>query len=323
MLRLLEGHLTVGFALGFLAVAGCATPQDETEDTPRSPASAGTTGAPHDTGGTSSGGTSTPPIPGTTQLNLGGNVSEPTDEKPDPTCQPKPVGVLRDFQAGGDTTTCPVNLDFQNPIWGTSAMPFMPDVGLPEAGIVQKLLGPSQKPVFSGVAKTVHSADTFAEWYRDDPKCNRSVQYELPMQFDAASGKLTFDSAAFFPLDSVMPPASFGMSGLDDHQMMHDFHFTFELHMTFRYAGTESFHFVGDDDLWVFINGKLAIDLGGVHAPMKGDIDLPARATELGLVAGQEYPIDFFQAERMTSQSNFHVETSLAFTNCDPIIVPK
>lgn len=90
-----------------------------------------------------------------------------------------------------------------------------------------------------------------------------------------------------------------------------------------RSAGEESFSFTGDDDLWVFINGKLAIDLGGVHAPMAGEVDLAARAAELGLQPGEEYPIDFFQAERMNSQSNFHVETSLAFTNCDPIIVVK
>ena len=153
--------------------------------------------------------------------------------------------------------------------------------------------------------------------------CNRSTQYELPMQYDAATKKLVFDSKSFFPLDAVLPPQGFGMSGMDDRQVMHDFHFTFELHMTFEYAGNESFSFTGDDDLWVFINDKLAIDLGGVHTPMSGSVDLAARAAELGLEPGKEYPIDFFQAERMTSQSNFHVETSLAFTNCDPIIVVK
>jgi fibro-slime domain-containing protein len=318
MLRLLEACSV----LGLLVTLGCAASEDGAPDaTPSTPGNAG--GA--SVAGTGGGGSGSVVVPsgGSTTLNLGGSTTEPVDEEADPMCQPKPVGVLRDFQAGGDTTTCPVNLDLQNPIWGTSAMPFMPDIGLPEPGIAQALLGLNHKPVFSGTAKTVHSADTFAEWYKDDPKCNRTVQYELPMQYDMASGKLVFDSKAFFPLDDVLPPAGFGMSGLDDQQHMHDFHFTFELHMTFRYAGTESFRFVGDDDLWVFINGKLAIDLGGVHAPMTGNIDLPARAAELGLEPGKVYPIDFFQAERMTSQSNFHVETSLAFTNCKPIIVPK
>ncbi len=268
-------------------------------------------GGPSSTGGTSGG------------LDLGDNLTPPDDTSTDPMCQPKPVGILRDFQSGGDTANCPVNLDFQNPVWGTNQMPFMPDIGLPDPGIVSAQLGPDRKPVYSGLAKTVHSRASFEMWYRDDPLCNKSLEYELPMQYDMATNKLVFDSKAFFPLDDVMPPASFGMSGQDDLHVMHDFHFTFELHMTFRYEGSESFTFTGDDDLWVFINGKLAIDLGGVHAPMTGTVDLPTKAAELGLTKGQEYPIDFFQAERMTSQSNFHVETSLAFTNCTPIIVPK
>ena len=80
---------------------------------------------------------------------------------------------------------------------------------------------------------------------------------------------------------------------------------------------SSSFNFSGDDDLWVFIDEKLVIDLGGAHAPMDASVELDT----LGLVPGNEYPIDFFHAERAESQSNFHIETSLQFTNCDPIVI--
>jgi fibro-slime domain-containing protein len=91
--------------------------------------------------------------------------------------------------------------------------------------------------------------------------------------------------------------------------------------MEFKYNGGEVFTFRGDDDLWVFVNGKLGLDLGGVHGALEGTLDLDANAARLGVTPGNVYALDFFQAERHTSESNFRIETNLVFTNCDPIIV--
>ena len=90
--------------------------------------------------------------------------------------------------------------------------------------------------------------------------------------------------------------------------------------MEFYYGGGEEFTFSGDDDLWVFINDKLAIDLGGLHPEQTDTLDVDARAAELGLVVGQTYPLDLFHAERHTNASNFRIQSSLNFSNCDPIV---
>jgi fibro-slime domain-containing protein len=90
--------------------------------------------------------------------------------------------------------------------------------------------------------------------------------------------------------------------------------------MKFRYKGGELFSFTGDDDLWVFVNDRLAIDLGGLHSAQTDVIDLDARAVELGIELGNEYALDLFHAERHTKASKFMVQSTLEFTNCDPIV---
>jgi len=133
----------------------------------------------------------------------------------------------------------------------------------------------------------------------------------LYLWFQPRNGVLTFHSRAFFPLDD---------KGFGNEGNPHNYHFTTEVHTEFRYQGGETFHFTGDDDLWVFINGKLAIDLGGVHGAENAQIDLDAQAGSFGITKGNIYPLEFFHAERHTTESNFEVETDLAFVNCGTVV---
>ncbi|MDF2695850.1 MAG: hypothetical protein K0S65_4233, partial [Labilithrix sp.] len=135
----------------------------------------------------------------------------------------------------------------------------------------------------------------------------------------AAGGVLTFSSSSFFPIDGK----GFGNSGKDVNGVDHNFHFTFELHLEFVYRGGETFTFTGDDDLWTFFNDKLGIDLGGLHSAQSATVKLDEIAGELGITKGNKYPLDVFHAERRTEASNFRIDTTLEFVNCDPIIITK
>jgi fibro-slime domain-containing protein len=182
--------------------------------------------------------------------------------------------------------------------------------GLP--GLVETTLGADHKPVYAhpgGTANTTGPAE-FDQWYRDTAGVNIAIPFTITPMIDN-DGALVYDNSAFFPIDG---------QGFGDEGNPHNFGFTFELHMEFAYKGGEVFTFTGDDDLWVFINDQLAIDLGGLHPALSATIDLDARAAELGITPGTTYPLDLFHAERHTTASNFRIQSSLDFTNCAPII---
>jgi fibro-slime domain-containing protein len=178
-----------------------------------------------------------------------------------------------------------------------------------DRGLVKDTLGADGKPVYapSGPTATVAGAASFDDWYHDVDGVN--LRFEQPLVLtEVTPGTFVFEDSEFFPLDGL---------GWGEEIIGHNFHFTTEIHATFHYHGGEIFTFKGDDDVFVFVNGHLALDLGGVHGPQQATIDFDAQAAQLGITTGQLTSLDVFHAERFTSMSTFRIETSI-----DCIIVP-
>ena len=194
--------------------------------------------------------------------------------------------------------------------------------------LVQAMLGDDHKPVFADsigrpalkdtpldvdnwmvTQPVIQSAATFAQWYNTTAGINQEFEKTLQLvESPAGSGIWGYSSNAFFPLG---PDEGFGVAP-KNHDMHMNFLFTTEVHVLFTYSAAQKFTFSGDDDLWIFVNGKLALDLGSMHGPADGTIDFDAQAAALGISVGNTYPMDVFHAERHTRGSNFKITTNIA-----------
>lgn len=205
----------------------------------------------------------------------------------------------------------------------------------PFTEIVRPVLGADQKPQYQPAGSTSMTTGpaAFDQWYRDVPTVNQRMEIPIPLTLgscnvtsnscpclldtrcncvancqSASSCLYVYENLNFFPWDG---------KGFGNQGRIHNYHFTTEIHSKFTYNGGEKFTFIGDDDVFVFVNGKLALNLGGVHNTVCGTIDFDAQSAALGIKVGNFYDLDIFHAERHTSKSTFRIETTI------PCLQPK
>ncbi len=251
--------------------------------------------------------------------------------------------VVRDFkgiQWYPDTAVAHGHPDFNDPLDGNGVIAF---------GLVQSTLGANGRPTLSyanasptdatGLPK---SSTRFDQWYDSASPWNIEVIRYLTLtrgandsyKYDSTTqGFAPFSTKGFYPIDDggwvTQGSESLRLADANINDgANHNFNFTTETRFYFQYEGTEILNFSGDDDMWVFIDGKLCLDVGGLHGAQAATMNLanPAletNVTQRGIVAACKTHLDslvtvanpkplvemvIFHAERHTSGSNFKLD---------------
>jgi len=132
----------------------------------------------------------------------------------------------------------------------------------------------------------------------------------------------------FFPLDNFGTDLTWGRqntssycnqsgspscTGSNPSSSCRNYHYSMSGAATFVFKeeSNDVFEFLGDDDMWIFIDGKLVVDLGGVHQQVAGNIRINELAAREGWLEGSMHSLNFFYMERQTSDANLRIKMSL------------
>jgi fibro-slime domain-containing protein len=165
-------------------------------------------------------------------------------------------------------------------------------------GLVKDSLDADGLPIWTGkIACDIGvAADGPGNWFKPG-RARSEATIRVVLANSGKQGEWSYSNTNFFPLDTVtsivpriLPNYGFCL------------HYQFEAENVPGASITVS----GDDDIWLFAQKRLALDLGGQHAPDTARLEF----WKLGLAQGRTIKLDLFQCERHRVGSSFGISTN-------------
>lgn len=153
-----------------------------------------------------------------------------------------------------------------------------------------------------------YCSSQLGKWF--DPSSSRSTSCGtlfLRNVGDTLRPVWKFDSKAFFPIDSISPQRRTVLP--NGNVLDNDYAFCMEINAALDYAGGETLKIRGDDDAWVYLDGRLAVDQGGIHFAKEETIALDTLPFLKGK-AGRSLDLDVYYCSRQPATAEFGMEAA-------------
>ncbi len=176
--------------------------------------------------------------------------------------------------------------------------------------IVEEYLNANKKPVFNSEnanrIRSITSAESFAQWFITSDDVNREIKTSISFIYDDNDiMHYKYENSYLHPIDNQ----GFG----NDIGYQHNYNFTVEstFYLLCKKDTPITITCESDDDLWLFVNGKLAIDLGGRHSSISKTITF--NAEDYNSKAGDYLEVKLFKADRGADVAYMAVKLSQEF----------
>lgn len=105
----------------------------------------------------------------------------------------------------------------------------------------------------------------------DDKGEGKTIYTDYKLNFNRSGNHYTLDSVQTPNNEKKNAGAGFWPLGYENFYFGMRYDVEFEIG---EYVGPMDYKFTGDDDLWVLLDGKVVIDVGGIHDALEGSTDL-------------------------------------------------